>query len=303
MTTNAIEAYKAKCEPYRKKIADLLNATELSQVPPPVLYHYTDAQGLMSIVDSKELWATNVLYLNDASEIRYAHDLAREFIATLAPDSTIYRTLRKGLGYLSFLMDEGDVDIFISCFSSEPDLLSQWRAYGRSGTGFALGFRTQELMDLASAGAPGNNQSLSLLPIVYSRERQLELMSEFASTTIQRRDEQQIGTFQYSDLLPWITLVTKCKHPLFREENEWRLSMLHLHPHTNPRFRVKDGNIAPYVTIPVQRINALTNVFIGPSLNPQLTKRAVKAMLLRKGYGQVTVEASGVPLRLVQGTI
>ena len=95
----------------------------------------------------------------------------------------------------------------------------------------------------------------------------------------------------------------KCKHPLFREESEWRLSMLHLHPHTNPQFRVKDGNVVSYVRIPVPRINALTNVFIGPSLNPQLAKRAVKAMLMRSGYGQVKVEASSVLLRLVQGAI
>ena len=190
MTPNAIEAYEATHQAYRKTLSDLINAIELPETPPPVLYHYTDAHGFMNIVESKELWATNVLYLNDASEIRYAHDLAREFVATLAPDSVIYRALRKGLGYLSSLMEEGNVDIFISCFCGKPDLLSQWRAYGRNGTGFALGFSRQELMDLASSGAPGHNQSLSLLPMVYSKDKQLELMSEFASTTTQMCDAQ-----------------------------------------------------------------------------------------------------------------
>ncbi|MFO1205708.1 MAG: hypothetical protein U1E63_08295 [Burkholderiales bacterium] len=34
----------------------------------PYLYHYTTAEGLKGIVESQQLWATNIAYLNDAEE-------------------------------------------------------------------------------------------------------------------------------------------------------------------------------------------------------------------------------------------
>ena len=39
---------------------------------PPVLYHYTDQAGLVGIVSSGSLFATQIQYLNDAEELRLA---------------------------------------------------------------------------------------------------------------------------------------------------------------------------------------------------------------------------------------
>jgi hypothetical protein len=38
------------------------------QVEPKLLYHYTTLDGLLGILDKKELWATGISYLNDTSE-------------------------------------------------------------------------------------------------------------------------------------------------------------------------------------------------------------------------------------------
>ena len=40
--------------------------------PPEVLYHYTSGAGLLGIITSHELWASDVFYLNDPSEIFYS---------------------------------------------------------------------------------------------------------------------------------------------------------------------------------------------------------------------------------------
>lgn len=45
---------------------------------PPVLYHYTDQHGLLGILTSGRIWATDVLHLNDSSEVRYALSEALE---------------------------------------------------------------------------------------------------------------------------------------------------------------------------------------------------------------------------------
>jgi len=37
--------------------------------PPAKLYHYTSTEGLLGILRNRQLWASNVLYLNDATEL------------------------------------------------------------------------------------------------------------------------------------------------------------------------------------------------------------------------------------------
>ncbi len=42
-----------------------------------ILYHFTNQQGLLGIVENKEIWATQIQYLNDTSEYRYTLELAQ----------------------------------------------------------------------------------------------------------------------------------------------------------------------------------------------------------------------------------
>ena len=45
---------------------------------PELLYHYTTAVGLEGILTTGDLWATNALYLNDATEITHFLNLLRQ---------------------------------------------------------------------------------------------------------------------------------------------------------------------------------------------------------------------------------
>jgi hypothetical protein len=47
------------------------------KISPQSLYHYTDQGGLLGIIENKELWATKVQYMNDATEFGRAVDLAK----------------------------------------------------------------------------------------------------------------------------------------------------------------------------------------------------------------------------------
>jgi hypothetical protein len=52
--------------------------TEVVEARPATLYHYTNAAGLLGIVEKRALWATDVQFLNDGEELIYA---AREISA------------------------------------------------------------------------------------------------------------------------------------------------------------------------------------------------------------------------------
>ena len=47
---------------------------------PRVLYHYTDAAGLLGMLKSQRVWATNTRFLNDPTEGDYAAAVVREVL-------------------------------------------------------------------------------------------------------------------------------------------------------------------------------------------------------------------------------
>ena len=46
------------------------------QAEPELLYHYTTLDGLLGILDKRELWATGISYLNDTFEYKAAPSAA-----------------------------------------------------------------------------------------------------------------------------------------------------------------------------------------------------------------------------------
>lgn len=145
----------------------------------PVLYHYTNAQGLQGILDNHQLWATDIGYLNDSMErtmffekrlpfllpspVRKAlvalyqeHQAARDVIAEMGGlEPAIAQTARQfAQNIRDHTMQFGRPFITSFCThtpeDSEDGLLSQWRGYGLDG-GYALVFETVGLLDLMNA--------------------------------------------------------------------------------------------------------------------------------------------------------
>ena len=109
------------------------------------LYHYTNLQGAKGILESGALWATDVSYLNDTSEYTYGGAIIRAALAEFQPDEWVSSLLDdllapdpRSLGY----------NIYAACFCEKPDLLSQWRAYSKSGVGYSLEFDRAHLTTL-----------------------------------------------------------------------------------------------------------------------------------------------------------
>src|SRR5215216_2159961 len=102
---------------------------------PSTLYHYTNAAGLLGIVKEQALWATHIQFLNDGEELIYAARQISEYARSRAEGDASYRgqRLRAIADGVEDHADGRYGEVFVSCFCSEPDLLSQWRSYGRDG--------------------------------------------------------------------------------------------------------------------------------------------------------------------------
>lgn len=140
----------------------------------PELWHYTTASGLHGILTSQELWATNILFLNDKEEFRGFFDQKLKNLildgvrnATVECNKTENGKLalanKNGEDFLAGKWAEAQwigisqvtlsYPAYVTSFCySPPDigndgLLSQWRGYGTDG-GYALVFDTAELSRL-----------------------------------------------------------------------------------------------------------------------------------------------------------
>src|SRR4051812_3334035 len=100
------------------------------------LFHYTNLEGLLGILESNDVRLTNTRFCNDDAEMTHGLDLTRKVIATEREKAD-----PKRIEYLDELGRhfDGAVDpVYISCFCEDKDKLSQWRGYAENGAGVTL---------------------------------------------------------------------------------------------------------------------------------------------------------------------
>src|SRR5262249_9043057 len=117
--------------------------------PPPFLYHYTTLHALRGIMDSQVLWATDIRYMNDASELTYGIQIAREtFLGDSRP--AVQRLLSELVRVEGIGDQLPDFSVFVASLSQCRDSLSQWRAYSRGSLGVAIEFGVNGIARAAS---------------------------------------------------------------------------------------------------------------------------------------------------------
>ena len=133
-----IDMFKELIREIQKAFGDLSTI----ELPTKGLYHYTNAEGMKGILETKKIWATQYQYVNDSSELVYGRQLARDIIGM---DYKAYNhvIIKKMLETLLEHIDSEALQTqsFIACFCEVPDLLSQWRGYSGKGTGYAIHFQ------------------------------------------------------------------------------------------------------------------------------------------------------------------
>lgn len=275
---------------------------------PSVVYYYCTVDTLVKIVSNKTLWLTNLFFLNDSEEHFWLRNKARSFIAEMIerhPDEFGFQYLE------TILKQEWRHEIYCSCFSEHHDLLSQWRAYGDDGKGFAIGFSTGHLKWLADKvqGAFAN--------VIYDNEEQRALV-ENAFELYPRLCDGEDPTIEEGSgtILHRISeAASRCKSMAFSEEAEWRLVCRpsYVEPQDesiwskalSPRFVERRGVITPFVELPLVEGSAYTKrgteaikeIILGPKNTSAEQKYSLEAMLIRGGFKRVELRHSAVSYR------
>jgi len=302
---------------------EILQSTGLLQQKPPLLYHYTDHAGLLGIVSSSELWATNAKFLNDASEVKYGSQLAIPSVkgyiarATWQPWKSALETAEGWLsssGEISSNIRPEFTDAYVVCFCQEPNLLSQWRAYSRGG-GYSIGF---DLNVTLSPEPEFEGRQGFKSRVCYNPTEQQSRLDKLLSQVDEKAHALETGALVPSEdqpepflvrvmdiVLPsWLYTV---KDPSFEDEKEWRLVYLPAvteEGYAGPKgihFRPGVIGLLPYIKVRPEGTPpklAITSVKCGPNVDRNLTEHAVKLLLRKHGYNGVEVSSSSIPVRM-----
>ncbi len=282
-----------------------------SSVPARPVFHYTSQNGLLGITTSKAIWATNILYLNDAAELRLAATSAQEQIPRLQgsaseADVTFLHEINRRLNLITeFNMRS----IYVCSFCESGDQLSLWRGYCPNGNGFSIGF------DFASQTYERiKRQDFDIFKCVYDPIEQSRIIEGLLIQGLEIFHKTQnafsssgrdISTALYIAALEFdiefLKIAPILKHAKFSEEQEWRLISKPIML-THPQVRFREGNsmIIPYFQIKLAEENeplSFPQIFVGPAPHPFLAKNAVDSLLSAREINGCSVQISEIPYR------
>lgn len=296
-------------------IADARNS--LRHSAPELLFHYTTPAGLLGILGSSRLWATNYRFLNDKSEVTYGFAIFEQVVQARLEitdhpicSEMLSRLLRTANAF------DGMLDFYVTCFCERDDLLHQWRFYAGAGGGYALGFETKFIG--LRWGQIHPNQDLVLTKVIYNPAQQADLIAQVIDSTLGELKAllTNESTIESSNFLIALCCqfvraqvadyLVSFKHPAFEVEQEWRLCLTP-RPSDEIEVRFREGpyGLTPYIEIdPTPMVGHYKDrlpfgrLVHGPVPDPANTRFSLGMLLQSKGYHNVNLSGCELPFRL-----
>ena len=261
---------------------------------PNVLYHYTNREGLVSILNSWEIWATKIQYLNDTSEFDLALRLARNYLAEKEPGASEEEkeSIKTGLREIDSIKQ---INVFVSSFSEKRDSLSQWRGYGSGNASYSIGFRSGMLKGIAK------RNDFLLAKCVYDEQEHKQIyapMWEWALADVQRLTRSGRHSNFLTQLMR-IAPLLKNKH--FRDESEWRIiSGAISASHAKFDFHTGASMIIPHFKCSLGLVDGFKRVdeiVVGPCPHMDLAEDAVLMLCFKRKINHRAIGRSEIPDR------
>jgi hypothetical protein len=277
---------------------------------PEEIWHYTDAGGLIGILQSGKIWTTQVTCLNDTLEQRYFGNLVHKAVKERRKLNTdpVLEPLFRVADEMLEARDHTTEGQFVACFSEAEDDLGQWRGYGGGECGYAVGFRAQAILDVVNA-----QRNSLLLPMSYT-----DSIHDFVVADVIRMAETYFRQglsrghpsawaveFVAAFANELSVIAATVKHPKFSGEVERRIATLLWEGQQSELiFRQKRTLLARHLPFDLStdvggiRRLPITRVYVGPGQSQKVSKISLGDLLLQQGYRGIPVELSKVPYRM-----
>lgn len=269
----------------------------MSELPLRTLYHYTTQAGLLGILTSSSIWASEIRFLNDATEFHTALDAVGAELRGRLDDLDSKKAQERRDAIFGELTVLEETSVFVLALTERGDDLSQWRAYGGKHSGFALGFDIGKLTSLAA------EHGFSLDRCLYESPEHTLLAATIVDAALawlqegDRMNRRRLREFRRT-MLKTAPLL---KDHSFRDESEWRLVSAS-HDVSSPEigFRSGPSTLIPHYSLPLFAPDGwtpLSSVTVGPTPHTDLATHSTCALLRARGFKDVPVRESRIPLR------
>jgi hypothetical protein len=215
-------------------------------------------------------------------------------------------------------------DVFVTSFSENGNLLSQWRAYSGASGGYSIGFRREHLRE---AGAnfidalPGRFYSNSdvLIRCRYCDAKEdaclksdiEKIVTSYINEAVSAKKSpipsriegfNTPGAIALKRFLPLGKRAAITKNSAFHEEAEWRFAF-HLNrdeANSDLEFRAGRSMLTPYLKVPLKwegQVMEVKEIVVGPCPHPNEAIESVKMLLRKMGIRGVEVVPCKIPYR------
>jgi hypothetical protein len=241
------------------------------------LYHYCTPETFLTVCNAKTLRFSDLFAMNDFLEVRWGYHVWEK-----AAGELLDKVGREFLDEIDLIIHEsgGRMLPLASCLSRQGDVLSQWRAYGSDGKGYAIGFDPKALAQLP----------VRMLKVEYDFEVQVVEAKQFilALHEVESVEPSPRGEGFFEACARFAVDLSSFKNPAFREEDEVRLVHLLNFERSNAslklvdaggtsfarpatrqqvKFRITEGTPVAYLDIDFANggaANPVTDVVLGP---------------------------------------
>jgi len=298
-------------EAYRKFVSHLateLGVFDLNGIE--TVWHYTDGNGFLGILQSGRLYATQVSALNDSKETEYATDLFREEVKKAITEQagkddvvSFFQSILQQIKEEPDNPTQGISKFYVACFSTRPDDLNQWSKYTKASPGrFAIAFHPNGLK---------REPNSTLYRVIYDRAKLEDAVKKVVYATLDfyisgltgeraEKPEEWARLF-YLAWDEWIyKLAPLAKDQQWDSEGELRIvHELKVADFPDIRFSQKKSSLARYLPLDFpcwvkERVSRLpiAKVMVGPGENQASSRISAILLLEQMGYPNVPVEIS-----------
>jgi len=290
-----------------KEIAESL----YSESPKKTLYHYTSFNGLLGIIKSQSLWASDIQFFNDSAEMQHTKNLLNNEISQcLKQGEHDSKLLNQFRDWISHRITNGNM-LFVVSLTANGNLLSQWRGYCPIGKGVSVGFNPT-IISLCA-----NRQSFLIGKCIYNNAVQNKIIKNIIKNVKKLANERGENTNpskrhpsqSFHDIFEEIEddllrVAAILKHPSFKEEEEWRVVSPVITNYVKSPILYREGisMLIPYLEFSLISDNDLTmniqHVILGPTPNNKLSITSLSRFLSKNGVSPKDgLETCQIPYR------
>lgn len=260
---------------------------------PDTLCHFTTISGLLGIIESNSIWASNVSFLNDKKELKHGIDAASNVIKR-------HPFMRDKQELLQSVLNELKTyklpDTYAACFCKSNDLLSQWRGYGGRQQGVCITFHGESLRQSLK------DYKIRAMEVIYDKERTKSRLKQQIDKVLNEEFKELIGEKSDSEIRDDIIravarLAPRFKDDGFAEEDEWRFVIQRSGDLSGVSFRENSGSLVPFIVMKSSEKLPIKEITVGPGNHQEMASNGIKMLLDKHGYQNVMMNFSEVPFR------